>query len=177
MYTKAGTEREEGEWAFWHFPTQGRCQEVSPEFHFYRFTCPSVNHRMEEVLVKPRAHLLQFPLSVQRDLGKGLMEKERKRNREGEGSMLTITACKHRSVCTTSTCAHTHTHTHTHTPSPGSGSEYFYSGHMLTSGLQAPSQAISPRTARLQRWAGVLALKTAGCNGPWESGHRVVNVK
>ena len=78
-------EREEGEWEFWYFPTQGRCLEVSIEFHFYRFTCPFVNHRREEVLVKPLAHPLQFPLSIQRDLEMGLTEKERKRNREWGG--------------------------------------------------------------------------------------------
>lgn len=54
----------QGEREFWYFPTQGRCHEVSIEFHFYRFTCPFVNHRREEVLVKPLAHPLQFPLST-----------------------------------------------------------------------------------------------------------------
>lgn len=94
------------------------------------------------------------------------MEKERKRNREREGSMLTITMHVSAEVYARQALVRTRTHTH----SPGSGSEYSYSGHMLTSGLQAPSQAISLRTARLQSWAGVLALKTEGCKGPWEIG-------
>lgn len=62
-------EGEQGELRFGCFPTRGRCHEVSIEFRFYRFTCPFVNHRREEVLVKPLAHPLQFPLSTQKGLG------------------------------------------------------------------------------------------------------------
>lgn len=83
MYTKAGDGGRTGEQGFWYFPTQGRCHEVSVGFLFYTFPCPFVNHRREEVPVKPPAHPLQFPLCPQRDLGTGLVEKKRARNREG----------------------------------------------------------------------------------------------
>lgn len=167
-------DRRTGEPESWYFPTQGRCHEVSIGFLFYGFTCPFVNHRREEVLVKPLAHPLQFPLSTQRDLGMGLIEKKKKRGKgigrdEWGWSLLTITIHVN---------AHTHAHAHKHQAVfPNISTRATFSPQALGSSAKLFSQELQgckrSRVLDMMTAKGMPAgrqLSNPGCEGPWDTG-------